>query len=358
MFGAKGGWSARVKAMDALISTVKEGTELDSRQAEAAVGFLLDEGADDSKKGAFLKALAEKGETPGEIAAFVEAFLGRSLVVDLSSENLSDPTIDVCGTGGDGLNLFNVSTTSMFVIAAGGASVVKHGNRGVTSKSGGADVLEALGIDIEQGPEDFKATMRRAGVGFLYARKYHPAFKAVAPVRAQLAQEGVKTLFNLVGPLLNPCLPQCQLVGVTQRAMTPTFAEILQRLERESVWAVCGQTAEGAGVDEVSSMGPTRICKSGVLQEHADEEVNPRDFGIEVAKVEDLVGGDAKENGQILINILGGEDKGPRRDMVLMNAGAGLACAGLADDLGDGIELARGLIASGDAMERLEAMRG
>ena len=285
-------------------------------------------------------------------------FLERSISVELPPEELDGPTIDVCGTGGDGLNLFNVSTTSMFIIAAGGGVVVKHGNRGVTSKSGGADVLEALGVDIEQGPVEFRATVRRAGVGFLYARKYHPAFKAVAPVRAQLAEEGVKTLFNLVGPLLNPCRPQCQLVGVTQRNMAPAFAEILQRLERESVWAVHGLTADGRSVDEVSLMGSTRICKSGVLQDHEDQEVNPTDFGLEVAKVEDLVGGDAKENAQILINILGGEDKGPRRDMVLMNAGAGLACAGLADDLGDGIEIARGLIASGDAMERLEAMRG
>ena len=345
-------------AMDALISTVKEGNELDSRHVEAAAEFLLDEGADDGKKANFLKALAAKGETPGEIAAFVEAFLERSLSVELAAGVSDGPTIDVCGTGGDGLNLFNVSTTSMFVIAAGGGTVVKHGNRGVTSKSGGADVLEALGVDIEQGPESFQETIRRAGVGFLYARKYHPAFKAVAPVRAQLGKEGVKTIFNLVGPLLNPCRPQCQLVGVTERGMAPTFAEILQRLERESVWAVHGQTADGRGVDEVSLMGRTRICKSGISQDHADEEVNPADFGLEVAQVEDLVGGDAKENGHILTNILGGEEKGPKRDMVLMNAGAGLACAGLADDLGDGIERARGLIASGEAMERLEAMRG
>lgn len=343
--------------MDGLISMVREGAELDPRHAEAAVEFLLDERADEDKKADFLKLLAAKGETPAEIAAFVEAFLERSLPVELPPEELDGPTIDVCGTGGDGLNLFNVSTTSMFVIAAGGGVVVKHGNRGVTSKSGGADVLEALGVDIEQDAKTFRATVRRAGVGFLYARKYHPAFKAVAPVRARLGKEGVKTIFNLVGPLLNPCLPQCQLVGVTERGMAPAFAEILQRLERESVWAVHGLTADGRGVDEVSLMGPTRICKSGILQDHADEEVNPADFGLELAKVEDLVGGDAKANAQILMNILGGEEKGPMRDMVLMNAGAGLACAGLADDLGDGIEIARGLIASGDAMDRLEAMR-
>lgn len=344
--------------MDGLILTVKEGKELDSQHVEAAVEFLLDEGADQSKKATFLKGLAEKGETPAEIAAFVEAFLERSLPVELPPEELDGPTIDVCGTGGDGLNLFNVSTTSMFVIAAGGGVVVKHGNRGVTSKSGGADVLEALGVDIEQDAETFRETVRRAGVGFLFARKYHPAFKAVAPVRAQLGQEGVKTIFNLVGPLLNPCRPQCQLVGVTQPTMVPTFAEILQRLERESVWAVCGQTADGRGVDEVSLMGPTRICKGGSLQDHVDEEVNPADFGLELARVEDLVGGDAKRNAHILTNILGGDEKGPMRDMVLLNAGAGLACVGLADDLGDGIEIARGLLASGEAMDRLEAMRG
>ena len=344
--------------MDALISTVQEGMELDARHVEAAVEFLLDESAELSKKADFLKALSAKGETPSEIAYFVESFLDHAIAVDLPPDEMEGPTIDVCGTGGDGLNLFNVSTTSMFVIAAGGGVVVKHGNRGVTSKSGGADVLEALGIDIEQGADDFRETVRRAGVGFLYARKYHPAFKAVAPVRAELGKAGVKTIFNLIGPLLNPCRPQCQLVGVTQREMAPAFAEILQRLERESVWALHGSTADGRGVDEVSLMGPTRICKSGILQDHADEEVSPADFGLEVAQVEDLVGGDAHENAHILTNILGGEDNGPRRDMVLMNAGAGLACAGLADDLGHGIEMAKGFIASGEAMERLEAMRG
>lgn len=332
--------------------------ELDQRHAEAAVEFLLDEQASDEKKGRFLKALALKGETPAEIAAFVEAFLERSIAVDLPAAGLEGPLIDVCGTGGDGLNLFNVSTTSMFVIAAGGGVVVKHGNRGVTSKSGGADVLEALEINIEESPEEFAETVRRSGLGFLYARNYHPAFKAVAGVRAQLGKEGVKTIFNLVGPLLNPVRPQCQLVGVAERQMAPAFAEILQRLERESVWAVHGVTADGRGVDEVSLMGPTRICKSGSLEEHEDEEVRPEDFGLSVAQLEDLVGGSAAENAQILLNILGGEERGPKADMVLLNAGAGLACAGLADDLGHGVEVARGLIASGQAMDRLEAMRG
>jgi anthranilate phosphoribosyltransferase len=344
--------------MDALLTMVENGEDLDARHAEAAVEFLLDEGANDDKKARFLKAFAAKGETPAEIAAFVESFLEHSLRVDLPLDELEGPTIDVCGTGGDGLNLFNISTTCMFVIAAGGGMVVKHGNRGGTSASGGADVLEALDIDIEQGPEDFVATLKRSGVGFLYARKYHPAFKAVAGVRQKLGKEGVKTIFNLIGPLLNPARPQCQLVGVTEKHLAPTFAEILQRLERESVWAIHGLTGDGRGVDELSTMGPTRIYKSGSLQEHCDEEVTPADFGLVKAEIADLVGGDAKANAKITLRILGGEEKGPKRDIVLLNAGAGLACAGLADDLGDGIEIARGLIASGEAMERLEAMRG
>ncbi|MDP0490501.1 MAG: anthranilate phosphoribosyltransferase [Verrucomicrobiota bacterium JB023] len=343
--------------MDALISQVEAGEELDERHAAAAAEFLLNEDISDEKKARFLKAFATKGETPAEIAYFVEAFLERSLPVGLDPEELDGPTIDVCGTGGDGLNLFNVSTTSMFIIAAGGAKVLKHGNRGVTSKSGGADVLEELGIDIEQGPEDFVETVKRSGLGFLYARKYHPAFKAVAPVRAQLAKEGVRTIFNLIGPLLNPARPQCQLVGVTRRELATSFSEILQRLGRESVWAVHGTTADGRAVDEVSLMGSTRVCKAGSFQDHIDEEISPADFGLETASMEELQGGDAKANAKILINILGNEEKGPKRDMVLMNAGAGLACAGLADDLGDGIERARGLIASGAAMECLDAMR-
>lgn len=344
--------------MDALITTLEEGNDLDRRHVDAAVAFLLSEDADDDKKARFLRALTAKGETPAEIANFVESFLVHSVTIDLPTTQLNGPTIDVCGTGGDGLNLFNVSTTSMFIIAAGGGVVVKHGNRGVTSQSGGADVLEALAIDIEQGPDDFRATLQRSGVGFLYARKYHPAFKAVAGVRAKLGQQGIKTIFNLVGPLLNPIRPQCQLVGVTERDRALAFAEILHRLERESVWAVHGTTADGRGVDEVSTMGPTRICKSGSLQDQKDQEVHPRDFGLPTADLADLIGGDAHRNAQILLDILGGKEKGPKRDLVLMNAGAGLACAGLADNLGDGIEIARELTANGAAMDRLLAMRG
>jgi anthranilate phosphoribosyltransferase len=343
--------------MDALIKKVAAKEELDEQHVDVAVAFLLDESADTEKKVTLLEGLAQKGETAREIAAFVTAMLSRAVDPGIGGMELEGPTIDVCGTGGDQLNLFNVSTTSMFVIAAGGGVVTKHGNRGITSKSGGADVLEALGIRIDLPPAGFRHCLEEAGVGFLFAPQYHPAFKAVVPVRKLLAERGQRTIFNLIGPLLNPASPQCQLVGVMDRALVPTFADILQRLGRESVWAVNGSTADGGTVDEVSLLGPTRICKGGVYQETVDEEIQPEDFGLEVAELADLKGGDAAENAMILTAILDGSDTGPKRDMILLNAGAGLACAGLADSIGDGIEKARAIIASGKAYERLTALQ-
>ena len=343
--------------MDALINEVEAGMELDQRHVHAAVEFLLDEQADASKKERFLEALSAKGETAPEIAAFAEALVERALDPGVEELQLEGPTIDVCGTGGDKLHLFNVSTTSMFVIAAGGAVVLKHGNRGITSKSGGADVLEALGIRLDLPPEGFRRCLQEAGVGFLFAPHYHPAFKAVMPVRKRLAERGVRSVFNLLGPLLNPARPQCQLVGVMHRELTPVFAEILQRLGRESAWVVHGTTGDGRSVDELSVMGSTRICKSGTFEEIVDEEVRPRDFDLRHAEVEDLQGGDAQENAAILTQVLSGEETGPKLDMVLLNAGAGLACAGLVDDLGSGIEQARELVASGAAMERVRRLQ-
>jgi len=343
--------------MDALIQNVEDAQELSSREIDAAAEMLLDAGVCDEKKARFLKALTAKGETAAEITGFVEAFLDRAVDPGVCEMEFDGPTIDVCGTGGDKLNLFNVSTTSMFVIAAGGAIVVKHGNRGITSKSGGADVLEALGINIEQSPEDFRKSLKAAGVGFLFAPMYHPAFKAVAGVRAGLAKEGVRTIFNLIGPLLNPARPECQLVGVCDAEKNAVFADILQRLGRDSAWVVNGMTADGGAVDEVSLLGPTRICKSGAYQSLVDEIVEPEDFGLAVCEVKELEGGDAQVNSKILEDILSGRETGPKREMVLLNAGAGLACAGLVDTLGEGVRLAGELIDSGQALERLRRLQ-
>lgn len=343
--------------MDALIQHVEEGKELSLREIDVAAEMLLNEAVSDTKKARFLKALTMKGETATEITGFVEAFLDRAVDPGVAGMTFNGPTIDVCGTGGDKLNLFNISTTSMFVIAAGGAVVVKHGNRGITSKSGGADVLEALGVDIELPPKAFRESLEVAGVGFLFAPSYHPAFKAVTGVRAMLAKEGVRTIFNLIGPLLNPARPECQLIGVCDSNLNSIFAEILQRLGRDSAWVVRGATATGGAVDEVSLLGQTRICKSGSYQSIVDEVVEPEDFGFSVCQVEDLQGGDAKENAQILTDILSGRETGPKREMVLLNAGAGLACAGLVDTMGDGVRLAAELIDSGQALERLHRLQ-
>ncbi|NQW99801.1 anthranilate phosphoribosyltransferase [bacterium] len=343
--------------MDALIHHLEEKQDLSSQEVQVAAELLLDPAVADAKKERLLEALALKGETPDEIAGFVEAFLAQAVDPRLGLLELEGPTLDVCGTGGDQLDLFNVSTTAMFIAAAAGAVVVKHGNRGITSKSGGADVLEALGIRIDLSVEQFRTCLEQAGLGFMFAPTYHPAFKAVVAVRKTLAARGVKTIFNLIGPLLNPARPECQLVGVFSRDLCPAFAEILQRLGRESAWVVHGTTGDGRSVDEVSLMGSTRICKSGSMQDLDDEEVRPRDFGLRHAEVEELQGGDAKLNAEILEAILSGRETGPKRDMVLMNSGAALACAGLADNMGDGIEISREMILSGAALERLRLLQ-
>ena len=343
--------------MNELIEAVTSGEELDAARIKVVVDDLLDEGTDAEQKARFLEALSEKGESAAEIACFVSELLEHAVDPGADELGLEEPTIDVCGTGGDKLNLFNVSTTSMFVIAAGGVAVLKHGNRGITSKSGGADVLEALGVRIDLPPEGFRECLAKAGVGFLFAPVYHPAFKAIMPVRKILAEKGVRTIFNLIGPLLNPARPERQLVGVFNPALPPVYAEILERMGRESAWAVHGTTRDGLPVDELSTMGPTRVCRSGVSVDSGDELIEPRDFGLAEAGVEELQGGDAGENAEILTGILNGSDTGPRRDIVLLNAGAGLACAGVVEDLKAGVEKARELVAEGAAFERLRLLQ-
>ena len=343
--------------MDSLIHQLEAKQDLSPREIESAAEFLLDTSASSEKKAHLLEALATKGETPAEIAGFVETFLQRAVNPHIHLLEFEGPTLDLCGTGGDRLNLFNVSTTTMFIAAAAGAVVVKHGNRGITSKSGGADVLEALGVRLDLSTDDFRACVENAGVGFLFAPLYHPAFKAVIEARKILGEKKIRTIFNLIGPLLNPARPECQLVGVYDRGLCPVFAEILQRLGRDSAWAVHGSTLDGKAVDEVSLMGPTWICKAGAYQDLEDEEITPEDFGLSLASVEELQGGDARENAVILEAILSGKETGPKRDIVLLNAAAALACAGLADHIGDGIELARETIRDGSALEKLRLLQ-
>ena len=322
----------------------------------AAAAALLDEAVDPTEKGDFLRALAGKGETAEEIAAFVGCFLERAVDPGITPESASGPLLDVCGTGGDRLDLFNVSTASVFVLAAGGACVVKHGNRGITSKSGGADVLEALGVRIDLPPARLAECVRAHGAGFLFAPHYHPAFSAVAPVRKLLAAEGIRTIFNLIGPLLNPVRPDYQLVGVFDPALPGAFARILGKLGRKRAWAVHGQTADGQGMDEISTLGPTRICDSAG-GEYSEHTLDPTSLPLAPATLADLAGGDASANAGILLAILEGTERGPKRDIVALNAAAGFVVAGLAPTIEAGLALALEAIDSGRALERLKALR-
>ena len=343
--------------MRALINQLKLGLDLDEEAVEHAADSLLSADVDDAVKAEFLVALADKHESAGELAAFVRAFLARAVDPQIDSRKLTGPMLDICGTGGDRMDLFNVSTTAMFVLAAGGVVVVKHGNRAITSKCGGADVLEAIGVRIDLPPVDLKRCVEELGVGFMFAPHYHPAFKAVAPVRRQLAQKGVTTVFNMLGPLLNPARPSHQLIGVFSRTLLPRFAEVLALLGRESAWAVHGAAGEHGGVDELSTMGTTEIhaVESGKIR--GAKTITPADAGLDSASLEELRGGDCAENVRILQGVLDGTIRGAKRDVVLLNAAAGFVVAGLAADLPSGVARSAELIDHGRAREKLEALR-
>ena len=336
-----------------IINSLHAGQALNEAAVEASAALLLDADGDVAHKAALLRALSAKGETPAEIAAFVRVFLRHAVRPPLDLELLGRPAMDVCGTGGDKLNLFNISTASMFILAAGGVAVVKHGNRGVTSKSGSADVLEALGVPVSLPPEAFAECVRRHGAGFMLAPQYHPAFKSIAPVRAQLAAEGVRTIFNLIGPLLNPLQPRLQLVGVYDPALPKVYAEIFRELGRQHAWAVHGSVPGGGGMDEVSTLGPTHIVALyiSVITETVEQVPLP------VPDLADLKGGDAATNAAIIEGLLSGQVRGAKRDIVMANAAAGFRVAGLADSWESGLALANRCLDDGLARGVLENLR-
>lgn len=334
--------------MEALIERLRAGQDLDEGDVNAACAALLDEAAGLETRAEFLRALAAKGETPAEIAAFVRALLGRATPF---AARVDGPRIDVCGTGGDRLGLFNVSTAVMFVAAAGGARVVKHGNRGVTSKSGGADVLEALGVRIDLPPERAEAVLADVGCVFLFAPLYHPAFRAVAPVRKWLAERGETSVFNKLGPLLNPARPEFQLAGVFDPRLTALYAGVFAQLGRTRAWAVHGETPRG-GLDEMSTLGPTHVAAlDGTFT------LDAADHGIARPELAALLGGDAAHNARLLDALLRGDATGPLADIVSWNAAGALVVAGLAANVAEGLERARAAIRTGAAAERLDAMR-
>ena len=340
-----------------LIEQLSHRQDLDPAQIGRAVAALLDVEENDTLKADFLRALRAKGETAGEIACFVAALLARAVDPEIDAGKLEGPMLDVCGTGGDRMELFNVSTTAMFLLAAGGAVVAKHGNRGITSKSGGADVLEALGVKIESPPELLRECIAATGLGFIFAPAYHPGFKVIAPVRKRLAAQGVATIFNLLGPLLNPARPSYQMAGVFSESLLPKYAEVLGLLGRRCAWAVHGSSGPaGSGVDELSTLGVNHYCavKEGAVSAHT---LDPGRLGFPRTEIEQLRGGDRVENARILTGILGGEIHGPKRDVVILNAAAGFVVCGLSRDLAEGVLRAGEQLQSGMALAKLKALQ-
>jgi anthranilate phosphoribosyltransferase len=337
--------------METLTTQLRSGVELTAAQSRDAVEALVSEIISGNVKKDFLRALRAKGETAGEIAAFAEALLAHAVDPQLDPARLPGPMLDVCGTGGDQRGYFNVSTVVMFVAAAAGACVVKHGNRSITSKTGAADVLEELGVKLELDPARLRECVARNGVAFVFAPAWHPAFKSIGPIRRELAAEGTPTIFNLLGPLLNPARPTHQLVGLFSSALLPKYAEALRILGRRCAWAV-----HGDGTDELSLTGASelRAVKDADISAFS---IAPEDVGLQRCEPAALVGGERAENTRILLAILSGTERGPKRDMVLLNSAAALVVAGLATDLQTGLGLARSAIGSGAALAKLRALQ-
>src|ERR1700682_6342042 len=300
--------------MKALIAKPRNVLDLASGDINYAMSLLLCDSTDDAMKTEFLVALHRKGESVEEIVAFVQQLIDRAIDPLIDPKNLAGPMLDVCGTGGDGLDLFNVSTTIMFVLAAGGVAVVKHGNRSVTSRCGSADVLEAMGVQISLPPARLKECVERHGLCFIFAREYHPAYRAIAGMRKRLARENIRTVFNLLGPLLNPARPARQLIGVFSPRLTSIFADALRRLGRERAWVVHGVTETGEGMDDISTSGVTTFAalSQGKLTTGL---IDPRWLNIPVSSLDDLRGGDAIENAGHLEGILSGKIQGAKRDL-------------------------------------------
>ena len=343
--------------MTSLIEKVRAGADLNPGDVQQAIVLLLSDSVAAQMKAEFLTLLHRKGESAREIASFVRVLLERAVPLEIEEDDVSGPIIDVCGTGGDGINLFNVSTAVMFVLAAGGLTVIKHGNRHVTSHSGSADVLEALGVPLDLEPDNLRECVRRHGLGFVYARLYHPAFRALAEMRSQLAGKNQRTIFNLLGPLLNPTRPKRQLIGVFSPRLTRTFAEVIRELGRERAWVVNGSATDTLRMDDVSTIGPTTVAElhGGKI---TSAVLDTRWLGIPQANLDDLLGGDAKLNAQIITQILNGTETGPKRDLVLANAAAGFVVGGYAREMNVGIAMAREQIECGRAFKKLQALQG
>jgi anthranilate phosphoribosyltransferase len=324
---------------------VVEGRHLSAPEAQEAMTVILSGGASAAQIASFLVALRMKGETSGELLGFARAM--RQMANPLRVGQGAEPLLDTCGTGGDGLGTFNISTSTAFVVAGAGVKVAKHGNRSISSQCGSADVLECLGVKIAQPPEQMARAIREIGIGFLFAPAYHPAMRHAQPARLELK---MRTVFNLLGPLTNPAGATAQLVGASSPRAAELIAEALAALGVCRAFVVSGSD----GLDEITSTGPTLAfeVRDGTV---ARRTLVPEDFGLLPSRLEDLRGGSAEQNAGIVRSILEGA-AGPKREIVLMNASAALVMAGKAPDFAAGMAQAADSIDSGAALRSLEAL--
>ena len=327
-----------------VIQQLIDGQDLDRGAARGTMDQIMSGGATDAQIGAFLIALRCKGETVDEIAGFAEAMREKATPIGGGRE----PMIDTCGTGGDGSGTFNISTAVAFVAAGAGLCVAKHGNRAMSSKCGSADVLAALGVDVEAAAEKVATCLDEVGIGFLFAHKLHGAMKHAIGPRKEI---GTRTVFNILGPLTNPAGARRQLIGVFAAELTERMAAVLRALGSERALVVHGSD----GLDELTLTGPSQVTelRDGELETY---EVAPGDFGYEVVDGSALAGGDAAENARILTDVLKGIAGAPR-DVVVMNAAAAIVAGGLADRLQDGAARAEAAIESGKALAALENLK-
>jgi anthranilate phosphoribosyltransferase len=419
--------------LDLLTQQMTGGTLLSEEQVVDAVGWLVDEHVPVGNKADFLSALACKGETVAEIAAFARELRARSIEPPIDTETRSREILDVCGTGGDRLNTFNISSTVAIIAASAGVAVAKHGNRAITSQSGSADVFEALGVRIELTPEEAACSLREHHFAFFFAPKYHPAFKHIAPARRLCAERGQRTIFNFLGPLLNPARPTAQLVGVPRAELCEPMARVLQSLGLRRGMVVCGSVGPAGAfppldfepsnhrqkvrvigldgkqqgvmsvsdafslaeksqavpvtvaphanppvcrlvdststqksgaddppekkcLDELSTLGNNTIAEFYHERGFGISTLSPEQFPLQPAILADLGGADRETNAGIVRGILHGEERGPKRDAVLLNAAAALFVAGKSKSLLEGWDLAAALIDRGEASTKLEEL--
>ena len=325
------------------LSKIIKREDLNEEQMSQMITEIFSGNITDAQIGAMMAALATKGETFEELAGAARAMRRKALRIQTSTATV----VDTCGTGGDGAHTFNISTTTSFVVAACGVTVAKHGNRSVSSQCGSADLLEALGVKLDTAPEIVEEAVQDIGIGFLFAPLYHGAMRFAAKARKEV---GLRSIFNMLGPLTNPAGANCQLLGVYAPELTEMFAHALQRLGAKRAFVVHGHD----GLDEISVCAPTRVSelKDGLIRTY---DISPEQFFSEQAKPSDLLGGNPEENAQITRNILNGE-KGPKRNVVLINTAAALVAAGQTEDLKQGIRVAETAIDDGAAAKKMEAL--